>query len=775
MLCQICHTNTAVLFVNRLENGQQKQLAMCLSCARKQGIPLHNLMQGPGGINQEELDNIGKQMNEMMEQMQEDGSLEGLSQMIPPQFLNMLKGATHPGEDDEDEPGEDDLSPSASASAPSQDEKSTQEEDPAQAKAKARRKRNERLKTLSKFGTNLTDKAEDGEIDGVIGRENEIDRLMQILNRRTKNNPVLLGEPGVGKTAIAEGFALKIARGEVPVKLRDKQVVLLDMTGLVAGTQFRGQFEARMKAIINEVTAAKNVILVIDEIHNLVGAGDAQNSMNAANILKPALANGSIQIIGTTTLDEYRRYIEKDAALERRFQPIIVDEPTREEAVAILKGIRSHYEDYHNVRISDEVIEDAVSLSQRYIHQRYLPDKAIDVIDEAGSRVNLNNTGLIDLQNLEKTLQVTTQKKEEAAASQDFEAAARYRVEELKLSKEIESTREKSTHIPLSYDDVAHVIESWTKIPVSRLTKAEADKLLHLEDHLHEHLIGQDNAVSAVSRAIRRNRSGFRKERKPASFIFAGPTGVGKTELAKQLAIEMFGTEDAIVRIDMSEYMEKHTVSKLIGAPPGYVGYDEGGQLTEKVRRRPFSIILLDEIEKAHPDVFNMLLQILDDGRLTDSQGRTINFENTIIIMTTNAGASFKASSLGFNQSAPTSMSLRIQTALKQTFRPEFLNRVDDVITFDPLTREQIRQIVDLMLVDIYKAAKDQSMTVEVSEEVKDYLAEHGYDEQYGARPLRRLIQRLIEDEIAEEFLKGNVKEGDQIHLSLEDDKIVIR
>ena len=778
MLCQMCNTNTAVLFINKMENGKPRQMALCLSCARKQGIPLSQLMGGPGGINQEELDNIGKQMNEMMEQMQEDGSLEGLEQMIPPQFLNMLKGATHPGEDDEDsdtETAEEDgaeVRASTDGSAPSGVDNAAQ--DPQQTKAKMRRKRNERLKTLAKFGTSLTDKAEDGEIDGVIGREKEINRLMQILNRRTKNNPVLLGEPGVGKTAIAEGFALKIAKGEVPVKLRDKQVYLLDMTGLVAGTQFRGQFEARMKAIINEVTAAKNVILVIDEIHNLVGAGDAQNSMNAANILKPALANGSIQIIGTTTLDEYRKYIEKDAALERRFQPIIVDEPTKEEAVEILKGIREHYENYHNVKISDAVIEDAVSLSQRYIHQRFLPDKAIDVIDEAGSRVNLHNTGLIDLQNLEKTLQVTTQKKEEAAASQDFEAAARYRVEELKLTKEIEATREKSTNIPLSYDDIAHVIESWTKIPVSRLTKAEAEKLLSLEDHLHEHLIGQDDAVSAVSRAIRRNRSGFRKERKPASFIFAGPTGVGKTELAKQLAIEMFGTEDAMVRIDMSEYMEKHTVSKLIGAPPGYVGFDEGGQLTEKVRRRPFCIILLDEIEKAHPDVFNMLLQILDDGRLTDSQGRTVNFENTIIIMTTNAGASFKASSLGFNQSAPTSMSLRIQSALKQTFRPEFLNRVDDVITFDPLSRSQIRQIVDLMLEDIYKSARDQDMTVLVDEDVKDNLAENGYDEQYGARPLRRLIQRSVEDEIAESFLKGEIKEGDRIHIILKDGKIQV-
>ncbi len=767
MLCQICHKNTAVIFINKLENGKATPLAMCLPCAQKSGIPLQNLMR-QNGINPEEMDNIGEQMNELLQ----NGGLDEIKNMIPPELLNMMTGAARPGEEDQDmdengEPTILDMSPDAPESGSENAQSKSQG-------APAARRKVDRLRTLSKFSTNLTEKARQGQIDNIVGREKEIDRLMQILNRRTKNNPVLLGEAGVGKTAIAEGFALRIARKEVPVKLQDKEVFLLDMTGLVAGTQFRGQFEARMKAIINEVINAKNVILVIDEIHNLVGAGDAQNSMNAANILKPALANGSIQLIGTTTLDEYRKYIEHDPALERRFQPIIVDEPNTEEAIEILKGVREHYETYHNVKISDENIKDAVYLSQRYINQRFLPDKAIDVIDEAGSRVNLNNTGLTDLADLEKTLLITQQKKEEAAAGENFEAAARYRVEEIRLQKEIDALRASSSNIPLTYDDLAQVIESWTKIPVKRLTKEEADKLLSLEEHLHERVIGQDRAVSAVSRAIRRNRSGFRKVQKPASFIFAGPTGVGKTELAKTLAVEMFGTEDALIRIDMSEYMEKHTVSKLIGAPPGYVGYDEGGQLTEKVRRRPFSIILLDEIEKAHPDVFNMLLQILDDGRLTDSQGRTVNFENTIVIMTTNAGASFKNNGLGFNKQTGDSMTANIEQALKGTFRPEFLNRVDEVITFDSLTRQEIREIVDLMLKDVYRAASYHNMTVSVTDEVKAYLAEHGYDEKYGARPLRRLIERTIEDEIAEAFLKGDVKPGDAVSIILKDDKPAI-
>ena len=517
MLCQICRKNTAVLFVNKLENGQNKQIAMCLSCAQKHGFSLKNMLD-QSGLKPEDMENIGEQMNALMENMGE-GGMEGLEQMFPPEMLNMMMGAAHPGEDGEDSemgimPGEEDTAETENGS---------------DKKVKTNKKKNSNLKTLSKFGTNLTEKAINGEIDNIVGRSLEIDRLMQILNRRSKNNPVLLGEPGVGKTAIAEGFALLIARGEVPVKLQDKQVYLLDMTGLVAGTQFRGQFEARMKAIINEVTSAKNVILVIDEIHNLVGAGDAQNSMNAANILKPALASGALQIIGATTLEEYRKYIEKDSALERRFQPIIVDEPSKEEAVEILKGIKEHYEKYHNVSISDEIIEDAVSLSQRYIHQRFLPDKAIDVIDEAASRVNLQNTGLIDLKDLEKTLEMTLQKKEDAAAAEDFETAAKCRVEEIKLEKEIAAKKASCTNVPLTFDDLAHVIEGWTKIPVKRLTSEESAKLIALESHLHQRVIGQNAAVSALSRAIRRNRSGFRKERKPASFVFAGPTGVGKT------------------------------------------------------------------------------------------------------------------------------------------------------------------------------------------------------------------------------------------------------
>lgn len=770
MLCQLCNKNTAVLFVNKIENGQAKQVAMCLPCARKSGLPLQNLMN-PGGISPQDMENIGEQMSDLFQ----NGDLDELKNMLPPGLLNMMKGSTRPGEDGDEEEGflggtDDAGEPiimDMSPDTPSDDQPSGQ----TNANGTVKRRKNDKLKTLSKFGTNLTEKARRGEIDNVVGRTLEIDRLMQILNRRTKNNPVLLGEPGVGKTAIAEGFALMIAREQVPIKLRGKEVYLLDMTGLVAGTQFRGQFEARMKAIISEVTAAKNVILVIDEIHNLVGAGDAQNSMNAANILKPALANGSIQLIGTTTLDEYRKYIEHDPALERRFQPIIVDEPSAAEAIEILKGIREHYETYHNVKISDENIEDAVHLSQRYINQRYLPDKAIDLIDEAGSRVNLSNTALIDLQNLEKTLEVTLQKKADAAESEDFEKAAQYRQEEIKLQKEIDELRASANNIPLTYDDLAQVIESWTKIPVKRLTRQESEKLLTLEERLHERVVGQNKAVSAVSRAIRRNRSGFRKERKPASFIFAGPTGVGKTELAKTLTVEMFGSEDSLIRIDMSEFMEKHTVSKLIGAPPGYVGFDEGGQLTEKVRRHPFSIILMDEIEKAHPDVFNMLLQILDDGRLTDSQGRTVNFENTIIIMTTNAGATFKNNGLGFNSSAPSAMETNVSSALKQLFRPEFLNRVDEIITFDSLTKTELKGIVEIMLKDVYKAAEYQNMSVCVDDEVKTYLVDNGYDEKYGARPLRRLIQREIEDEIAEAFLKGDLVSGDQIVIAMQDGK----
>lgn len=763
MLCDVCKKNVAVVFVNKLENGKNTQQALCLSCASKQGFSLKQLM-GNNGMSDKDMENLGKQMSEMMEGMDP----EALENMMPPGMMEMLTGAMPDGDQDT----EDSLmnvEDADDSQVPEVPENKTSD-----ASKETKRKRS-KLKTLLKFGSNLTDQARRGELDTIVGRDQEIDRLMQILNRRTKNNPVLLGEPGVGKTAIAEGLALRIANRQVPVKLLNKDVFWLDMTGLVAGTQFRGQFEARMKAIINEVQNDGNVILVIDEVHNLVGAGDAQNSMNAANILKPALAKGQLQIIGTTTLDEYRKYIEKDSALERRFQPIIVDEPSAEDTVTIIKGIRPHYEAYHCVSIPDAIIEDAVMLSTRYIHHRFLPDKAIDIIDEAASRVNLRNDGLIRMQELQQQLVTVQQRKEDAVGHDDYENAAKCRQEELRIEQQLAALKESATHVPLTYDDIAHVVESWTKIPVHRLTQAESEKLLHLEEQLHTRVIGQETAVSALSRAIRRTRSGFRKEKKPASFIFAGPTGVGKTELVKTLAQELFGTEEALIRIDMSEYMEKHTVSKLIGAPPGYVGYDQGGQLTEKVRRRPFCVILLDEIEKAHSDVFNMLLQILDDGRLTDSQGRVVNFENTIIIMTTNAGASFKHNGLGFNQDRPSALSDQIRSALKDLFRPEFINRIDEIITFNPLTRSELRQIVDLMLKDVYRSGDYQNITIQVSDEVKEYLAEHGYDEKFGARPLRRLIQREVEDEIAEAFLRQDIRSGDIIRIVLEDDRIRIQ
>lgn len=753
MLCQICNKNTAVLFVNKVEGGKSERLALCLPCAQKKGL-LHNMLRQPN-IKPEDIQNLSEQMNEMMENFSQNGELEGLEQMLPQNLMQMLTGASPIGDNNDSEPDE---APEAGTDAP-------------QGGPSPRPRGKDNLKALRKFSTDLTQKAADGQIDPIIGRDSEIDRMIQILNRRTKNNPVLIGEPGVGKTAIAEGLALRIANGSLPDKFADKKVFLLDMTGIVAGTQFRGQFEARMKAIIDEVIKDGNVILVIDEIHNLVGAGDAQNSMNAANILKPALAGGKLQIIGTTTLDEYRKYIEKDTALERRFQPIIVEEPSPADTVEILKGLRPKYEAFHHVYISDEICEEAVYLSKRYIQQRYLPDKAIDVIDEAASRVNLGNTGFAELAALKERLAAVTAEKEDAAAKEDYEKAASAGAEERKLQKEIADKEASALHKPLTYDDIAQVIEGWTKIPVKRLSHEEADKLLHLEERLHERIIGQNEAVSAVARAIRRNRSGFRKVKKPSSFIFAGPTGVGKTELVKTLAVELFGSEDSLIRFDMSEYMEKYSVSRLVGAPPGYVGYDEGGQMTEQVRRHPFSVILLDEIEKASPEIFNILLQILDDGRLTDGQGRTVNFENTIIVMTTNAGTGFKNNGMGFTGSAEDSRKEQTKTALKELFRPEFLNRVDEVITFSSLTEDELRGIVDLMLKDVYEAGSRQNIEIFVADEVKAYLAENGYDEKYGARPLRRLIERSIEDEIAEAFLSGAIAPGDKVSVILVDGK----
>lgn len=643
---------------------------------------------------------------------------------------------------------------------------------------------------LSQFGRDLTKLAKDGKIDPVIGRQKEIERVIQILSRRTKNNPCLIGEPGVGKTAIAEGLALKIVSGEVPELLKDKKIYSLDLTGMVAGTKYRGDFEERIKKVIDEVKNAKDVILFIDEVHTLIGAGSAEGAADAANILKPSLARGELQIIGATTIEEYRKHIEKDAALERRFQPVMVDEPSQEEAIEILKGIKDKYEAHHKVKITDEAIESAVKLSTRYIGDRYLPDKAIDLIDEAASRVRLRSyTAPSDLKELEDKKKSVEAEKLSAVNAQEFERAAALRDEERKLDKEIKDKKENwhdmagKSHDEVTPADIADIVSSWTGVPVTQLSTEESDRLLHMEDELHRRIVGQDEAVEAVSRAIRRGRVGLKDPKKPiGSFIFLGPTGVGKTELCKALAGAMFGDENAMIRLDMSEYMEKHTVSRLIGSPPGYVGYDEGGQLTEKVRRKPYSVVLFDEIEKAHPDVFNMLLQILDDGVLTDGQGRRVDFKNCIIIMTSNVGAkliSQKQKAFGFAAGAKEleqnekEIKDAVMGELRNTFRPEFLNRVDDIIVFQRLTKENIKEIASRLLAVLQKRVEDMGIEVTFSDEAVSKIADAGFDDVYGARPLKRAIQSRIEDALSEEMLKGNVKKGGKYICNVKDDKFV--
>ena len=643
---------------------------------------------------------------------------------------------------------------------------------------------------LSQFGRDLTKLAKDGKIDPVIGRQKEIERVIQILSRRTKNNPCLIGEPGVGKTAIAEGLALKIVSGEVPELLKDKKIYSLDLTGMVAGTKYRGDFEERIKKVIDEVKNAKDVILFIDEVHTLIGAGSAEGAADAANILKPSLARGELQIIGATTIEEYRKHIEKDAALERRFQPVMVDEPSQEEAIEILKGIKDKYEAHHKAKITDEAIESAVKLSTRYIGDRYLPDKAIDLIDEAASRVRLRSyTAPSDLKELEDKKKSVEAEKLSAVNAQEFERAAALRDEERKLDKEIKDKKENwhdmagKSHDEVTPADIADIVSSWTGVPVTQLSTEESDRLLHMEDELHRRIVGQDEAVEAVSRAIRRGRVGLKDPKKPiGSFIFLGPTGVGKTELCKALAAAMFGDENAMIRLDMSEYMEKHTVSRLIGSPPGYVGYDEGGQLTEKVRRKPYSVVLFDEIEKAHPDVFNMLLQILDDGVLTDGQGRRVDFKNCIIIMTSNVGAkliSQKQKAFGFAAGAKEleqnekEIKDAVMGELRNTFRPEFLNRVDDIIVFQRLTKENIKEIASRLLAVLQKRVEDMGIEVTFSDEAVSKIADAGFDDVYGARPLKRAIQSRIEDALSEEMLKGNVKKGGKYICNVKDDKFV--
>ena len=770
MLCSECKKNTAVVFINKIEDGKSSMEGLCTECAKKRGldVPETNNNINPNSFNNIDMSNMSKQLEGLFKDLSSNLKIENLEEIDPEDFN---------AEDLEN--GESPLgipigSIFANIVPKNQNSNNKEETNNSRQKVKVEKKKtNKKKKYLDSFGTNLTVKAKNNELDMVIGRDKEIQRVIQILNRRTKNNPCLIGEPGVGKTAIAQGLAIKIANNNVPAKLLNKEVYLLDMTSVIAGTQFRGQFESRMKGIIDECKEFGNIILVIDEIHNIIGAGDGEHSMNAANILKPSLSNGEIQLIGTTTLKEYRKYIEKDSALERRFQQVLVEEPNIDDSITILEGIKKYYEEYHKVKISNDVIKQAVIMSEKYIHDRFLPDKAIDILDEACSRINLENKELFQLEMLKQELsQVQAQKADAANAdsTEDYQKAADLKTQECRLIEEIDKLNNTIKLKNLTVQDIAQVIENWTKIPVKKITEAETQKLLNLETNLHTRIIGQDKAVSSVARAIRRNRAGLQSTKRPPSFIFVGPTGVGKTELAKSLAYEMFGSEDSIIRVDMSEYMESHSTSKLIGAPPGYVGYDDAGQLTEKVKRKPYSIILLDEIEKAHPDVFNILLQVLDDGKLTDSQGNTVSFQNTIIIMTSNAGSNLNNNSIGFaKQTIDTG---KVEENLKQVFRPEFLNRIDEIIVFDSLTKPELIQIIDLMLKDTKKALSEKNMKLEISENAKKFILEKGTNLKFGARPLRRAIQRYIEDEISEMILRGDVHEGQNIVIDLENDTL---
>ena len=777
-LCSRCKKNVAVIFITRIENGESHNEGLCLRCARELHIKPVDEMMEKLGISDADLDNLTGDVAEMLGSMGMlggDGAADadadasdadtdeddGKTATFP--FLNRLFNQNPP-------PAQD--AAAAASELPHADGTA------ADKRGAAPRK----LKFLNNYCIDLTQRARDGKLDAMVGRAEELERVIQILNRRQKNNPCLIGEPGVGKTAIAEGLAQRIAEGNVPYKLRDKQVYLLDLTALVAGTQFRGQFESRMKGLIEEIRRVGNIILVIDEVHNIVGAGDAEGSMNAANILKPALSRGEIQVIGATTFAEYRKHIEKDAALERRFQPVTVAEPSIDDSVEILKGVRRYYEDFHGVVIPDDMCRLAVVLSERYITDRFLPDKAIDLIDEACSDVNLKNPDLIRADEVEKEIGDYARERELLASAppktgdeydeqeldRRYERIAELRSREMQLQTELDALRAKGRP-ELTADNLARIIELWTKIPAASIRADEFEQLAGLGDRLRAHIVGQDQAIDTVCAAIRRNRVGLQAKRKPVSFLFVGGTGVGKTELVKRLADELFHAPESLIRLDMSEYMEKFSVSRMIGSPPGYVGYDEAGQLTEKIRRRPYSVVLFDEIEKAHPDVMNLLLQILDDGRITDAQGRTVNFENTVIIMTTNAGSNTRTGALGFGLSTDDQSRERAQRALNEFLRPEFLNRIDEIVYFNHLTEENFRAIAALMLDEVRAAMAERGMTLHWTPAVIDYLVRKGYSETYGARNLRRTIQRDVEDAIASAIVARRKAAGD-IGIDAQDD-----
>ena len=758
-LCTKCKKNIAVIFMTKIENGVTMNEGFCLRCARSLGIPQIDAAVKQMGFSDEDLDTLSDEMSNMFGQLEEnpgddDDDMDSQTATFP--MLNQLFGSHNPMQSPKNQP------------EPKQEKKEGKGEHP---KQKANKH-----KFLDSYCMDLTGRAKVGKLDKVIGRDTETERVIQILNRRQKNNPCLIGEPGVGKTAIAEGLAQRIAAGDVPYKLRDKEVFLLDLTALVAGTQFRGQFESRMKSLIGEIKACGNIILVIDEVHNLVGAGDAEGSMNAANIMKPALSRGEIQVIGATTFSEYRKYIEKDAALERRFQPVNVVEPTIEEASQIMQGVAKSYAEFHGVDISPEIAHQCVILSERYITDRFLPDKAIDLLDEACSDVNLQCKEISLLAELKKErddYELELRMLNEDTENQNYERLAHVRSKLLQLAAKIEDL-EKLPKPQVTMENLARIIELWTKIPASKIKAQEYQQIKGLADRLKDHIVGQDEAVDAVARAIRRNRVGISPKKRPVSFIFVGPTGVGKTELVKRLADDLFNSVDSLIRLDMSEYMEKHTVSKLIGSPPGYVGYDEAGQLTEKIRRRPYSVVLFDEIEKAHPDVLNILLQVLDDGRITDAQGRVVNFENTIIVMTSNAGSEGGVAAVGFGRTSGDQVKEKTMKALRSFLRPEFINRVDEIITFNHLNEENFLGIADIMLKELKDSLSARGLTLSWDETVREYLVKKAYSVTYGARNLRRTIQRDLEDPISERIIDSFETPISEIHVSVNGEEIAV-